>query len=120
VPVDVDVIKLAPLLTQGFYDPSTMALWMDFGFTNRLFAHSALISNPFSAPLALVIGWTTTKSFVIWLILLLCSISLAAGVVVGKLCHNAGLGLAVTSGVAAILSIVEIVMLLQLNLGSES
>ena len=120
MPVDVDVIKLAPLLTQGFYDPSTMALWMDFGFTNRLFAHSALISNPFSAPLALVIGWTTTKSFMIWLILLLCSISLAAGVVVGKLYHNAGLGLAVTSGVAAILSIVKIVMLLQLNLGSES
>jgi len=93
---------------------------MDFGFTNHLFAHSALVSSPFSPPLALVVGWTTTKSFMIWLILLLCLISLAAGVVVGKLCSNAGLGLAVTSGVAQILSVVEMVMLMQLKPGSES
>jgi hypothetical protein len=61
----------------------------------------------------MVVRWTTTRTHLIWLILLLSALSLAVGVLVGKLVHSAELGVAVTSGVAAILSCVEVLMVWQ-------
>lgn len=65
VPVNVDVVELDPLLTEAFHDPSTIALWKDFCSANRYFANSGLARNPFSAPQALMVGWMTTKSYLV-------------------------------------------------------
>jgi hypothetical protein len=108
-------LKFDPLLTEAFHIPVTLASRGDFVAANHRFSYSTLVDSPFAAPRALVIGWKTTKNYLIWLILVLCLLSLAAGIFVGMLCHNAGLGVAVTSGVAAVLSAFEVLMLLQVQ-----
>lgn len=106
--VNLSGMELDPLLTEAFHDPSILASTHDvISSNNRL-----VISNPTSDPLAqtrgLVIGWVTTKSYLIWLILLFSVISLAIGVLVGVLIRDAELGVAVSGGAATILSCWEV------------
>ena len=92
-----------------------MALATDFVAANTWFAISTRVADPRLLPKAIVIIWKKTSNHLIWCFLLLSVLSLAIGVLVGKLAHSADLGVAVTSGVAAILSCVEVLMVMQFN-----
>ena len=74
---------------------------------------SVATSIPQAEAKALVIGWARTKSLLAWPIFLFSILSIAIGVLVGELAHNAALGVAVTGGVAAVLSCIEVLMVWQ-------
>lgn len=74
---------------------------------------SVVTSNPQAEAKALVIGWARTKSLLIWPIFLFSILSLAIGVLVGELAHDAALGVAVTAGVVGVLSCLEVLVVWQ-------
>ena len=110
--VELSNIQPEPLLTQAFHNPKLLKSATDFATANNRFGSSTQV-DPSAPCKAMVVRWTTTRTHLIWLILLLSVLSLAVGVLVGKLVHSAELGVAVTSGVAAILSCVEVLMVWQ-------
>ena len=74
---------------------------------------SLVTSDPQAEAKVLVIGWARERSLLVWPIFLFSILSLAIGVLVGELAHSAALGVAVTSGVAGILSGIEVLMVWQ-------
>lgn len=111
--VDIRDKKIDPLLTQALRDPSILKSATDFVVSNNRFAMLVATSNPQVEAKAPLIGWARTKSLLVWPIIFFSILSVAIGLLVGELAHNAALGVAVTAGVAGVLSCMEVLMIWQ-------
>jgi hypothetical protein len=111
--VDIRDKKIDPLLTQALRDPSILKSATDFVVSNNRFTMLVATSNPQVEAKALLIGWARTKSLLVWPIIFFSILSVAIGLLVGELAHNAALGVAVTAGVAGVLSCMEVLMIWQ-------
>jgi hypothetical protein len=97
------------ILTEAFHRPAILASSRDFVASNRRFALTSgtNLNDPIRA---LLIGWTTRKEYIAYLIMVVILLSITAGVVVGVLVRNTSLGLAVCSGLATLLSCIEVLI----------
>ena len=77
--VNLSGMELDPLLTEAFHDPSILATARDFVAANNRFVISSSASDPLAQTKGLIIGWATTKTYLVWLVLLFSIISLAIG-----------------------------------------
>lgn len=111
--VDINDMKLDPLLTEALHKPSILAAATDFVALNDRFTMSNATSSPQVEPKTLVIGWVRTKSLLVWPVFVFSILAVAIGVLVGELAHNAALGLAVTAGAAGVLSCLEVLLVRQ-------
>jgi hypothetical protein len=60
---------------------------------------------------ALVVGWETDTAALVYMIGFVTLLSVVAGVLTGFLAHDASLGIAVSGGLAAVLSCVEVLLI---------
>jgi hypothetical protein len=77
----------------------------------RVVRNSSLV--PMDSQRALLLDWEYDKGSVIVMGLVVTLLSVMAGVVVGVIGHNASLGIAVSSGIAAVLSCLEVLVVWQ-------
>jgi uncharacterized membrane protein YkgB len=59
----------------------------------------------------MVIAWKINKKYTVGCILFACALSIGLGVIVGLVCHDAGLGVGVGSAAAAILAVVAFILM---------
>lgn len=78
--VDINDMKLDPLLTEALHKPSILAAATDFVALNDRFTMSNVTSSPQVEPKTLVIGWVRTKSLLVWPVFVFSILAVAIGV----------------------------------------
>jgi hypothetical protein len=100
------------LLTSALHHRQMISEYDSFTLETQRF-----VRNPSSLPVgsqrALMLDWEYDKGSVIFMGVVVTLLSVIAGVVVGVLNHDASLGIAVSSGMAAVLSCLEVLVLWQ-------
>jgi len=106
IQVGVEHIELSSILTEAFHYPAILTSSRDFVTSHQRYALSTG-TNANDPICVLLVGWTTRKEYFAYFIAAVILFSVAAGICVGVLLHNVGLGVAVSSGLATVLSCVE-------------
>lgn len=101
------------LLTQALRHPEVLAASIDFASTHKQYAWRQDRSIASASQRALVVGWETDRAALVCMIGFVTLLSVLAGVLTGFLVHDASLGIAVSSGLAAVLSCVEVLLVWQ-------
>jgi hypothetical protein len=102
------------ILNKTMHLPEMMADTPGFVLDNQ----HLLRKDPVSGPLvqqALLLGWERKSTALALMIGVVALLSVLAGVVVGVVVHSASLGIAACSGLAAVLSCVEVLVIWQLR-----
>ncbi|KAK5448100.1 hypothetical protein LTS15_009124 [Exophiala xenobiotica] len=100
--VDVGPLTYDPLLTAALHGRFHFHKDADFVTSNLRFAQDNK---------AMVIAWKINKKYTVGCILFACALSIGLGVIVGLVCHDAGLGVGVGSAAAAILAVVAFILM---------
>lgn len=93
--------------------PEMVAHTVGFVFDNQHLVRNELASEPSAPQKALLLGWERDTTAVAHMIGVVTLLSVLAGVLVGVLVHDASLGIAASSGLAAVLSCVEVLVIWQ-------
>jgi hypothetical protein len=93
------------------YEPILTAAWHGRVLLDRNTDFAAINMRFSQNDRALVIEWKTRKKYTMAWILTSCGLSIALGVMVGLACHDAGLGVAVGAGAAAVVGVVSPVLM---------
>jgi hypothetical protein len=101
------------LLTKAMHHPGMMDHTHGFLFDNPHLVRNDPAPGPSTTQKALLVGWERDTTGVALMIGLVALLSVLAGVVVGVLLHNASLGIAASSGLATILSCVDVLVIWQ-------
>jgi hypothetical protein len=81
--------------------------------SNKYLVRNDSPAEPEAPQKALLLGWERDKTAVVFMIGGITLLSVLAGVLVGLLVHDASLGIGATSGLAAVLSCVEVLVIWQ-------
>lgn len=100
-------------LTNAMHLSEMMAHNPGFRFDNQHLVRNEPVSRHSTPQEALLLGWERDTTAVAHLISVVALFSVLAGVVVGVLVHSASLGMAASSGLAVILSCVEVLVIWQ-------
>lgn len=107
--VGIQALEPNSILTEAFHRPAILASTRNFVSSNHAFAARSG-SNLDGAMRTLVVGWATRKEYIVYFIGVVILLSVAAGILVGFLTHNASLGLTVSSGLGTVLSCAEVLV----------
>lgn len=99
--VDVGPLEYNPLLTAAFHNRIVLK-------GNDFIGQKDRFAQPDKA---IVISWKVNKKYVTGFILVLCALTVGLGILIGMLCHNAGLGIGVSGGLASVLSVLAFVLM---------
>lgn len=102
-------------LTKVMHLPEVMNHTHGFLFDNPHLVRNDPVPEPSKPQKALLLGWERDTTAVAHMIGVVALLSVLAGVIVGVLLHNASLGIAASSGLATILSCVEVLVIWQLR-----
>jgi hypothetical protein len=111
--VRINNVQPNELLTQALRHPKVLAASADFVSTHKQYTRRqdwSIISAP---QRALVVGWETDRTALVYMICFVTLLSVVAGVLTGFLAHDASLGIAASGGLAAVLSCVEVLLIWQ-------
>jgi hypothetical protein len=103
------------LLTSAMHLQDTAAGTGGFVIENQHLIRNDPTSGPLIPQNALLLGWERDRTAVARMIGVVTLLSVLAGILVGVLLHDASLGIAASSGLAAVLSCVEILVIWQLR-----
>lgn len=107
--VAIEDTKLDTVLSEAFRRPETLAETGNFVTNYQRFAVRPNTS-PDAEPRALIVGWQTRAEFVAYFVMTIVLLSAGTGVSMGFLAHEASIGLAVSSGLATLLSCIEVLI----------
>jgi hypothetical protein len=102
-------------LTKAMHLPDMVAHAVGFVWDNQHLVRNDLAFVSSTPQKALLLGWEKDTKAVAHMIGIVTLLSVLAGVLVGVLVHNASLGIAASSGLAAVLSCVEVLVIWQLR-----
>lgn len=111
--VHVNNVQPNGLLTQALRHPEVLAASTDFVSTHKQYTRRQDRSIASASQRALVVGWETDRAALVCMICFITLLSVLAGVLTGFLAHDASLGIAVSGGLAAVLSCVEVLLIWQ-------
>jgi len=100
------------LLTKAMHLPD-MAHAVGFALDNQHLVRNDPAFEPSTPQKALLLGWERDTKAVAHMIGVVTLLSVLVGVLVGVLVHDASLGIAASSGLAAVLSCVEVLVIWQ-------
>ena len=109
--VHIKNIQPNELLTQALRHPEVLASAADFVRAHKQYTQRQDQGITSAPQRALVVGWETDRAALVYMIGLVTLLSVAAGVLTGFLAHDASLGIAVSGGLAAFLSSVEVLLI---------
>jgi len=104
--------KRNDFLTSALRHPHLLTESVDFALTNERFVRKAQ-SEQLGSQWALMLIWKHGRSAIVAMVAVVTLLSVLAGVLVGVLNHDASLGIAVSSGLAAVLSCLEVLVVWQ-------
>ena len=111
--VHINNVQPNELLTQALRHPEVLAASTDFVSTHKQYTRRQDRNITSTTQRALVVGWETDTAALVYMIGFVTLLSVVAGVLTGFLAHDASLGIAVSGGLAAVLSCVEILLIRQ-------
>jgi hypothetical protein len=111
--VHISNVQPNELLTQALRHPEVLAASTDFVSTHKQYTRRQDRNITSTTQRALVVGWETDTAALVYMIGFVTLLSVVAGVLTGFLAHDASLGIAVSGGLAAVLSCVEILLIRQ-------
>ena len=100
-------------LTKAMHLPDMVGHAVGFVLDNQHLVRNDPVFEPSTPQKALLLGWERDTKAVAYMIGVVTLLSVLAGVLVGVLVHNASLGIAASSGLAAVLSCVEVLVIWQ-------
>jgi hypothetical protein len=103
------------ILSKVMHLPDMMAHTPDFPLCNQHLLRQGPAAGPLVPQKALLLGWERESKALALMIGLVAILSVLAGVVVGIIIRSASLGIAACSGLAAVLSCVEVLIIWQLR-----
>ena len=101
------------LLTKAMHLPDMVTHATGFVLDNKHLVRNDAAFGPSTPQKALLLGWERDTTVVAHMIGVVVLLSVLAGVLVGVLLHDASLGIAASSGLAAFLSCVEVLVIWQ-------
>jgi hypothetical protein len=111
--VHINNVQPNELLTQALRHPEVLAASTDFVSTHKQYTRRQDRNITSTTQRALVVGWETDTAALVYMIGFVTLLSVVAGVLTGFLAHDASLGIAVSGGLAAVLSCVEVLLIWQ-------
>jgi hypothetical protein len=102
-----------PLFTNSLCRPELLAGCIDFLAMNSRFACNGVSPDPGATQHAILISWETSKIAVACMAGIVALLTVLLGVLVGVLAQDASLGIATSSGLAAVLACLEVVLIWQ-------
>jgi hypothetical protein len=111
--VEVMHTQRSDYLTAAFRNPRLLSQYSSFVAANQSFILSSRASGDLVLPRqAILIGLQTNRAAVVWVILGCCLVSILVCVVIGAYGGRWDLGLAASTGLIGVVSVVEIVLFL--------
>jgi hypothetical protein len=107
--IDPNRLKFLFAHTKAYHDPTNSVSWTTFVRDNARF-YDTEVEEAGQGQKALVLGWKTDARRTSAIAALWTLLSVALGVSVGVVCHDAGLGIAVTSVMATLLDFIAFVI----------
>jgi hypothetical protein len=111
--IHINNVQPNDLLTQALRHPEVLTASTDFVSTHKQYTRRQDRSITSVRQRALVVGCETHRAALVYMIGFVTLLSVVAGVLTGFLAHDASLGIAVSGGLAAVLSCVEVLLVWQ-------